>query len=81
MTAVSGTARLATMIIPDPRVAEVVRLLTDLPTGLDSFDTAEMMMELEDEFGIEAVRLAFRFIEASREAQGKRPPSDPGLDS
>jgi hypothetical protein len=81
MIAVSGTARLATMIIPDPRVAEVVRLLTDLPRGLDSFDTAEMMMELEDEFGIEAVRLAFRFIAASREAQGKRPPSDPGLGS
>ena len=62
------------MLIPDPRVAEVVRLLTELRRDLDSLDTAEVMMELEDEFGIETVRMAFRFIEASQQARDKRPP-------
>jgi hypothetical protein len=45
------------------RVAEVVRILTSLPPGLDSLDTVELMMELEEEFGAETVKLAVRFTE------------------
>jgi hypothetical protein len=72
-----------TMLIPDPRVAEVVRLLSDMPDDLDSWDADEMMMELEDDFGIETVRLALRFIEASRSRQQSGRPAmwDRELDS
>lgn len=66
MADVPGSTGPRTMLIPDARVAEVARLLIDLPGDLDSFDVAETMMELEDEYGIEAVRLAERFVEASR---------------
>ena len=51
-------------LIPDERVAEVVRILTTLPPGLDSLDTVELIMDLEEEFGTETVRLAVRFTEA-----------------
>jgi hypothetical protein len=61
------------MLIPDERVAEVVAHLTDMPKGLDSLDTVESAMELEAEFGVETVRLAVLYIEASRACQSKQP--------
>jgi hypothetical protein len=42
-----------------------------MPGGADSLDAVELVMELEEEFGIETVRLAARFIEASRTHRSK----------
>jgi hypothetical protein len=61
----------ATMLIPDPRVAEVVALMTDLPEGGDSLDMVELIVELEDEFGEDTVRRAHLFIEASAARRSK----------
>jgi Flp pilus assembly protein TadD len=53
------------MSVPSERVAEVVARLKDVPKRADSLDRVEMIMELEDEFGNEAVALAVAFIKAS----------------
>jgi hypothetical protein len=59
-------------LIPDERVAEVVRILTALPRGLDFLDAVELMAELEDEYGRETVRLALRFVEAMSQGDAAR---------
>jgi acyl carrier protein len=64
-----------TPLIPDERVAEVVRILTTLPHGSDSLDIVELMMDLEEEFGAETVKLAVRFTEAMS-AEADPPPSE-----
>ncbi len=60
------------MLIPDKRVAKVVGIMTDMPGDFDSLDTVEFVLELEEEFGVETVRLATRFIEASRTQLSRR---------
>jgi hypothetical protein len=50
---------------------------------VDSLDTEELIMDLEEEFGPETVKWALRFLEALKVAQGARGPfreSDPMWD-
>jgi hypothetical protein len=48
------------------------------PRNADSLDTLEMIIELEDEYGAEAVRWAAFFLEAREIAAGSRPPAGGG---
>ena len=54
-------------------VQEVIDRLTLLERACpDSLERFEVMLELEDEFGTEAVRWAFRFFEALKAAEDRR---------
>jgi acyl carrier protein len=73
------------MLIPNERVADVVSRLTGVPvdqirvskesvefasTAFDRLDTAELIIELEDEFDKETVQWALRYIAALSERAG-----------
>jgi hypothetical protein len=57
-------------------VVEVIQRNTFLQErDPDALDTVEMVVELQKEFGTEAVKWAFRFLVARGVAEGSRRPS------
>ena len=55
------------------RIEEVIRRITRMrECAPDSLDSIELFLELQEEFGNEAVDWAYRFLEAKRTAEVPR---------